>query len=299
MNTSGIQKSGRNVETTPQKIPRKNNKGVKQIMIHPFAYLVGRLYQPQITLATFDWLNNLFPSKRGIPSSIGINVVGESGTGKTQLLMALAAHYLLQQSVLPKKENVSSSSSKKAQHKHKLLWVDLARGFRPKRLEELLTQFASLKELDSNPTYYMDNLLILKPANWAELVSSLTTSLKNHIFGCIIIDGLTSLIYETNLPLKRMKLQVHRLCQQVAVYSIRKESFLCGSNRLYQVPELNIPPQQFMRRIIDPFFPIKITMSRVPQLKQQNSEFRQLTIDFWHYRISEVIISLKNFSKLQ
>jgi len=170
----------------------------------------------------------------GIPRGIIVDIFGENGTGKTQLLLQL-----------------SINSIKNGGH---VLYLDTTGGFRPERILEI--QKRSEKQIN-----FLEQITVSRITNTSEQIKSIK-DLESNDFSLIVIDNITDLFsyeYKRDESTFEKNSLFMKYMYELSKFAITKKIPIIVTNMIRNIDGKEV---ENMRSAIDPFTHIKIQLSK-------------------------------------
>ena len=168
----------------------------------------------------------------GIPDGVITDIFGENGTGKTQMLLQLAAGSIMDGG--------------------RVLYLDTTGGFRPERILNIRTIRDSVPDV-------LDRITVSRIINTSEQVRAVQ-NLRGGTFSLIVIDNITDLFsYEYKEKVHEKNILFMRHMHELSRFSTESRIPVVVTNmiRMFQDREV-----ENMKAAIDPFTHIKIHLSR-------------------------------------
>ena len=175
----------------------------------------------------------------GIPNGVLVDIFGENGTGKTQLLLQLCIN------------SINKGG--------RVLYLDTTGGFRPERILQIQNQ--SEIKLD-----ILQQITVSRITNTSEQIKSIE-KLKNDDFSLIVIDNVTDLFsYEYQKPefLSEKNSLFMKYMYKLSKFSIQTKTPIVITNMIRTLENKEV---ENMKSAIDNFTHIKI------HLFKKNSKF--------------------------
>ena len=191
----------------------------------------------------------------GIPNGVLIDIFGENGTGKTQLLLQL-----------------SINSIKKG---GRVLYFDTTGGFRPERILQIQKNF--------NSNYgSLEKITVSRVRNTSEQIESIK-KIKPGFFSLIVIDNVTDLFsyeYKKLENVSEKNSLFMNYMNNLSKFSVTTKTPIVISNMIRQIDNQEV---ENMKNAIDNYTHIKIHLSKGNQtftgkiywaLKSENFSYR-------------------------
>ncbi len=173
-------------------------------------------------------LDNFFSG--GIPPGIIIDIFGENGTGKTQLLFQLSIN------------SVKNGGN--------VLYLDTTGGFRPERILEIQ------RESDTS-IGFLEKIMVSRITNTSEQIRSLEDLEKND-YSLIVIDNVTDLFsyeYRHNDSISKKNSLFMKYMNKLSKIAIKKKIPIVITNMVRNIGGSEI---ENMKSAIDPYTHVKI-----------------------------------------
>ncbi len=170
----------------------------------------------------------------GIPRGIIVDIFGENGTGKTQLLLQL-----------------SINSIKNGGH---VLYLDTTGGFRPERILEIQKQ--SKKQIN-----FLEQITVSRITNTSEQIKSIK-DFESNDFSLIVIDNITDLFsyeYKRDESTFEKNSLFMKYMYELSKFAITKKIPIIVTNMIRNIDGKEV---ENMKSAIDPFTHIKIQLSK-------------------------------------
>lgn len=168
----------------------------------------------------------------GIPDGIITDIFGENGTGKTQLLLQLAAASIID-----------------GGH---VLYVDTTGGFRPERI-------LNMWHVRNSAPDVLDRITVSRVTNTSEQIKAVQ-NLKRDAFSLVAIDNITDLFsYEFRDMVHEKNTLFMRHMHELSKFSIESKVPVVVTNMIRTFEGREV---ENMKSAIDPFTHIKIRLSR-------------------------------------
>ena len=191
----------------------------------------------------------------GIPNGILIDIFGENGTGKTQLLLQLSINSI-------KKDG-------------RVLYFDTTGGFRPERILQI--------QKNSNSNYdFLEKITVSRVRNTSEQIESIK-KIKPGFFSLIVIDNVTDLFsyeYKKLENVSEKNSLFMNYMNNLSKFSVTTKTPIVISNMIRQIDNQEV---ENMKNAIDNYTHIKIHLSKGNQiftgkiywaLKSENFSYR-------------------------
>ena len=192
----------------------------------------------------------------GVPDGVIVDIFGENGTGKTQLLMQL-----------------SINSIKNGGH---VLYLDTTGGFRPERILEIQKQ--SKKQID-----FLEKITVSRIMNTSEQIKSIK-NFENNDFSLIVIDNVTDLFsfeYKKDESIFEKNSLFMKYMHELSKFAIIKKIPIIITNMIRTIEGKDV---ENMKSAIDPFTHIKIQLSK-NQSKFKGKIYWALNKEYFSYKI--------------
>ena len=166
----------------------------------------------------------------GIPDGVIVDIFGENGTGKTQLLLQLSINSI--------------------KNGGKVLFLDTTGGFRPERILEIQ------KKSNSNLNL-LNNIMVSRITNTSEQINSIKNFKENN-FSLIIIDNITDLFsyeYKNNQSIFKKNSLFMKYMRELSLYAVTHKVPIVITNMIRNSNEQEV---ENMSTAIDLFTHIKI-----------------------------------------
>ena len=166
----------------------------------------------------------------GIPDGVIVDIFGENGTGKTQLLLQLSINSI--------------------KNGGKVLFLDTTGGFRPERILEIQ------KKSNSNLNL-LNNIIVSRITNTSEQINSIKNFKENN-FSLIIIDNITDLFsyeYKNNQSIFKKNSLFMKYMRELSLYAVTHKVPIVVTNMIRNSNEQEV---ENMSTAIDLFTHIKI-----------------------------------------
>ena len=168
----------------------------------------------------------------GIPGGVITDVFGENGTGKTQLLLQLAAGSII--------------------NGGHVLYLDTTGGFRPERI-------LNIRRISDYIPDVLDRIMVSRITNTSEQIKAVQ-NLKNSTFSLVVIDNITDLFsYEFKDMVHEKNALFMRHMRELAEFSIKSKIPVVVTNMIRTFQDREV---ENMKTAIDPFTHIKIRLSK-------------------------------------
>jgi len=192
----------------------------------------------------------------GIPDGVIVDIFGENGTGKTQLLLQL-----------------SINSIKNGGH---VLYLDTTGGFRPERILEIQKQ--TKKQIN-----FLEQITVSRITNTSEQIKSIK-NFESSNFSLIVIDNVTDLFsyeYKGDESTFEKNSLFMKYMYELSKFAITKKIPIIVTNMIRTIEGKEV---ENMKSAIDPFTHIKI------QLSKNSSKFKgkiywMLNKEYFSYKI--------------
>ena len=202
----------------------------------------------------------------GIPNGIIVDIFGENGTGKTQLLLQLSIN------------SIKNGGN--------VLFLDTTGGFRPERILEIQKK----SNLDIN---LLDKITVSRITNTSEQINILKTLEENN-FSLIVIDNVTDLFsyeYKNNSSIFEKNSLFMKYMRELSVYAITHKVPIVVTNMIRNMDDKEV---EHMASAIDLFTHIKIHLFKNSSLftGEIYSSFKK---ECFSYTITTSGLSSENF----
>ena len=191
----------------------------------------------------------------GIPNGVLVDIFGENGTGKTQLLLQLSINSI--------------------KNGGRVLYFDTTGGFRPERILQI--------EKNSNPSYgFLEKITVSRVRNTSEQIESIK-KIKPGFFSLIVIDNVTDLFsyeYKKLENVSEKNSLFMNYMKNLSKFSVTTKTPIVISNMIRQIDNQEV---ENMKNAIDNYTHIKIHLSKGNQtftgkiywaLKSENFSYR-------------------------
>jgi len=166
----------------------------------------------------------------GIPDGVIVDIFGENGTGKTQLLLQLLINSI--------------------KNGGKVLFLDTTGGFRPERILEI--------QKKSNTNFnLLDNIIVSRVTNSSEQINSIK-NFDGNTFSLIVIDNITDLFsyeYKKNQLIFKKNSLFMKYMHELSSYALAHKIPIVITNMIRNLNEQEV---ENMATAIDLFTHIKI-----------------------------------------
>ena len=168
----------------------------------------------------------------GIPSGVITDIFGENGTGKTQLLLQLAAGSII--------------------NGGRVLYMDTTGEFRPERI-------LNIRHIRDSVPDVLDRITVSRITNTSEQIRAVQ-NLKSGVFSLVVIDNITDLFsYEFRSMVHEKNTLFMRHMHELSRFSIESRIPVVVTNMIRTFQDREV---ENMRAAIDPFTHIKIHLSK-------------------------------------
>ena len=191
----------------------------------------------------------------GIPNGVLVDIFGENGTGKTQLLLQLSINSI--------------------KNGGRVLYFDTTGGFRPERILQI--------QKNSNSNYgFLEKITVSRVRNTSEQIESIK-KIKPGFFSLILIDNVTDLFsyeYKKLENVSEKNSLFMNYMNNLSKFSVTTKTPIIISNMIRQIDNQEV---ENMKNAIDNYTHIKIHLSKVNQtfkgkiywaLKSENFSYR-------------------------
>lgn len=190
----------------------------------------------------------------GIRSGVIVDIFGNNGTGKTQLILQICVNSI--------------------KNNHTILYFDTTGEFRPERILEL----QKYKNISFN---ILDKITVSRLTNTAEQIESIDKIRKNN-FSVIIIDNITDLFsyeYQKNEQLFEKNTLFMKYMHDLSTITIEKNISTITTNT---VRTINDQSMENMSKAIDPYTQVKIKLAKQSNTYQGTAYYldKQLTFSY-------------------
>ena len=202
----------------------------------------------------------------GIPNGVIVDIFGENGTGKTQLVLQLSIN------------SIKNGGN--------VLFLDTTGGFRPERILEIQKK----SNLDIN---LLDKITVSRITNTSEQINILKTLEENN-FSLIVIDNVTDLFsyeYKNNSSIFEKNSLFMKYMRELSVYAITHKVPIVVTNMIRNMDDKEV---EHMASAIDLFTHIKIHLFKNSSLftGEIYSSFKK---ECFSYTITTSGLSSENF----
>lgn len=191
----------------------------------------------------------------GIPNGVLVDIFGENGTGKTQLLLQLSINSI--------------------KNGGPVLYFDTTGGFRPERILQI--------QKNSNSNYgFLEKITVSRVRNTSEQIESIK-KIKPGFFSLILIDNVTDLFsyeYKKLENVSEKNSLFMNYMNNLSKFSVTTKTPIVISNMIRQIDNQEV---ENMKNAIDNYTHIKIHLSKGNQtftgkiywaLKSENFSYR-------------------------
>ena len=191
----------------------------------------------------------------GIPNGVLVDIFGENGTGKTQLLLQLSINSI--------------------KNGGRVLYFDTTGGFRPERILQI--------QKNSNSNYgFLEKITVSRVRNTSEQIESIK-KIKPGFFSLIVIDNVTDLFsyeYKKLENVSEKNSLFMNYMNNLSKFSVKTKTPIVISNMIRQIDNQEV---ENMKNAIDNYTHIKIHLSKGNQiftgkiywaLKSENFSYR-------------------------
>ena len=170
----------------------------------------------------------------GIPDGVIVDIFGENGTGKTQLLLQLSIN------------SIKNGGN--------VLYLDTTGGFRPERILEI-------QKLSEKQFNFLEKITVSRITNTSEQIKSIK-NFESNDFSLIVIDNVTDLFsyeYKRDESIFEKNSLFIKYMHELSKFTIRKKIPIILTNMIRTIEGKEV---ENMKSAIDPFTHIKIQLSK-------------------------------------
>jgi DNA repair protein RAD51 len=192
----------------------------------------------------------------GIPDGVIVDIFGENGTGKTQLLLQLSIN------------SIKNGGN--------VLYLDTTGGFRPERILEI-------QKLSEKQINFLEKITVSRITNTSEQIKSIK-NLTNNDFSLIVIDNVTDLFsyeYKKDESIFEKNSLFMKYIHELSKFAITKKIPIVITNMIRNIEGKDV---ENMKSAIDPFTHIKIQLSK-NQSKFKGKIYWALNKEYFSYKI--------------
>ena len=192
----------------------------------------------------------------GIPDGVIVDIFGENGTGKTQLLLQLSIN------------SIKNGGN--------VLYLDTTGGFRPERILEI-------QKLSEKQFNFLEKITVSRITNTSEQIKSIK-NLANNDFSLIVIDNVTDLFsyeYKKDESIFEKNSLFMKYIHELSKFAITKKIPIVITNIIRNIEGKDV---ENMKSAIDPYTHIKIQLSK-NQSKFKGKIYWALNKEYFSYKI--------------
>ena len=202
----------------------------------------------------------------GIPDGVIVDIFGENGTGKTQLLLQLSIN------------SIKNGGN--------VLYLDTTGGFRPERILEI-------QKLSEKQINFLEKITVSRITNTSEQIKSIK-NLTNNDFSLIVIDNVTDLFsyeYKKDESIFEKNSLFMKYIHELSKFAITKKIPIVITNMIRNIEGKDV---ENMKSAIDPYTHIKIQLSK-NQSKFKGKIYWALNKENFSYKIH--VLGLSDYTE--